>query len=250
MSFIDCHCHVADNFFYKNIEQQVKGWEAEKISKIGCMATNPKTTKRNQALGKKYPKMFVVSAGRHPWGAHKFDEAEQLFFEQVIPTKEIKVIGEIGLDFYFVKDQERYVKQREVLEFFIELANKYNKPVMIHQTGAEEAILDMLTTFNLNCNICSHWYSGSKATLKKLVDLGCFFSVNPAFLHSKKHQAIVKLAPKDKLLTESDGPVKFEDKRSSPSLMPFICSELSKQLNCSFDDLVLLIENNYRRFLQ
>lgn len=218
MSYIDCHCHLADNYFYKQINELIFGWKEKGIISIGAIATNPKTSKRNIILGKKFPEIVKAGIGRHPWGAHKFDEKEQVIFSKLIEEETVAIIGEVGLDYYFIKDQKKYNKQKEVFEFFIQLAEKNNKPLMIHLTGAEKTVYEMLTTINPNCSICCHWYSGPKQILKKLVDLDCYFSINPAISKSKNHEKVLSYSPVDKLLTESDGPVKYKEEKSSPLL--------------------------------
>ncbi len=250
MKFIDCHCHIAENYFHKKIDFFVDEWTNLGIKKIGAMATNLKSTLRNLELSAKYPKLFIIGVGRHPWGAHKFDLEEKEKFEKIICDSQVDVIGEIGLDYYFVKEKEKYPQQKIVLEFFLKLAQQYRKPVMLHQTGAEKEILDILTTFQLKGDICCHWYSGPIDVLHKLNDLGCYFSINPAFLRSKNHREILNIVSKDKLLTESDGPVKFQGKPGSPSFIPFLCEKLAEEFKASTEEVSNQIFSNFQKYLK
>ena len=154
-------------------------WEKLGVKKIGTMTINPKTAKRNLELVKSYPKMIVLAIGRHPWGAHKFTDEEKIEFEELAKNKKTKVIGEIGLDCYFVKEKEKYEKQVIMFEFFLELAEKYSKPMMLHTTGAERDIVNILTTKSPKVNVCCHWFSGGIKELDALIDMGCYFSINP-----------------------------------------------------------------------
>lgn len=249
MKFIDCHCHVAENYFYKKMDLFVDEWNKLGIKRIGAMATNLKTTMRNLEIASKYPNLFVAGIGRHPWGAHKFN-TERERYEEIVCDPRVKIIGEIGLDHYFVKKKEKYPQQKIVLEFFLGLAQQYCKPVMLHLTGAEKEILEILTTFQLKGNICCHWYSGPADVLRELSDLGCYFSINPAFLRSKNHRKILSIVSKEKLLTESDGTVKFQGEPGSPSLMPFLCEKLAEELKLTAEDVSNQIFLNFQSYLK
>ena len=250
LKYIDCHCHLADKYFFNQIKELVIEWEKLGVKKIGAMTINPKTAKRNLELVKSYPKLIVLAIGRHPWGAHKFTEEEKLEFEELAQNKKTQVIGEIGLDCYFVKDKGKYEKQIAMFEFFMELAEKYSKPIMLHTTGAERDITNILTTKSPKVNVCCHWFSGPKKELDKLIDMGCYFSINPAVLKSQRHLTVLESIPIDRVLTESDGPVKFNGKQGSPALMPFLCKEIVKLLNIEEEQFTDTVFKNYKKFLK
>jgi len=249
MEFIDCHCHLSDNVFFKEIDAHLLEWKKIGIKIIGSMATNFKTSVRNIELAKKYPDLVKVGIGRHPWGAHKFDEKEQLLFEELFQKNNFDIIGEIGLDHYFIKEEEKYSQQKLVFEYFLGKANETKKPIMIHLTGAENKIADILTTYKLSSNLCCHWFSGEKSILKRLIDLNCYFSINPAFLRSKNHQQVIELVEVTRLLPESDGPVKFMDKIGSPSLMPIIYEKLAEKLKLRIEKLSEILLTNFQNYL-
>ena len=120
---------------------------------------------------------------------------------------------------------------------------------MIHSTGAEKEIYELLETRKLKANICCHWFSGDKSTLAKLIDLGVYFSVNPAVVQSRRHERVVQNVALDYLLTESDGIVKFKGEVGTPLLMPFVCEEIAKRKKISFEDVVHAIQTNFENFL-
>lgn len=250
MKYIDVHCHLAENYFWRQIDDLMKEWEGIGVSKIGAMATNIKSSKRNLALVDKFPEKILAAVGRHPWGAHKFTEKDKTFYEEIIPDPRVKIIGEIGLDHYFVKEEERYPKQITMLEFFLEQARKHNKPIMIHCTGAEQTLYEILSSFKLSVPVCCHWYSGPEQPLKMLADMGYFFSINPAVVNSKGHQRVLNIVDRHYLLTESDGDVKFQGEPGSPALMPFLYKKIADKLNIPLEELAQCLLENLNRFLQ
>ncbi|MHA1212789.1 MAG: TatD family hydrolase, partial [Candidatus Heimdallarchaeota archaeon] len=246
---VDCHCHLAENFFYKRIDELMQEWTELGIKKIGSMATNLRSARRNLELHLRYPQQIVVGIGRHPWGAHKTSQEELDKFEHLIREIDHCIVGEIGLDYYFVKEEEKQKKQTPIFKAFIEFAIKYEKPVMLHTTGAESAVFDLLSTYELKSNICCHWFSGSQKILQNLIDLGCYFSINPAFLRSINHKRVLEKVPLERLLTESDGNVKFQGKPGSPALMPFMCEKIAHFKNISELELKERIFENFLEYL-
>jgi len=249
MEYIDCHCHLAENYFYKHIKEFIQEWNEKGIKQIGAMATNGKTAKRTIELATTFPETIVAGIGRHPWGAHKTTEEELLKFEEWISKPEVKIIGEVGLDHYFIREPEKWEKQREVFRFFLDMAEKYQKPLMIHSTGAEKEIFELLETRKLKTNVCFHWFSGDISILTKLMDLGAYFSINPAVAQSKRHQQVVQTVAMDHLLTESDGTVKFRGEIGTPLLMPFVCKEIAKRKKIPFEAVVQAVQTAFEKYL-
>lgn len=250
LNYIDCHCHIADNYFYKKIDSLLEDWINVGVNEIGAVATNIQSSSRNIELGKKYPRKIKIGIGRHPWGAHKFNDFEKKKFEELFKDSKIDFIGEIGLDRYFIKEEEKYPKQKEVLEFFLSFASRLKKPIMLHLTGAEKEILEILSNYKLNAPICCHWYSGPEDILKLLADLGCYFSINPAIIRSKNHRKVLDIVTIDKLLTESDGPVEFQGKKSSPILTKLVCEDIAEYKKLEEKNLIQKISTNYSNYLK
>jgi TatD DNase family protein len=164
--------------------------------------------------------MVIPSIGIHPWKAHKKYGEIELFHKLLSEHKEILILGEIGLDFHFISQEERHPFQKKILDFFFQQAEKRDLRVMLHVKGAEEEIASFIESRTLpGKNCCIHWYSGPFRILKKLIDLDCFFSCGPALNYSRKHQQVVKIVPLNRLLTESDGNVKYQGRIGHPGLM-------------------------------
>ena len=250
MNFLDCHCHLADNFFYRNIDELIQEWKGYGLKKIGTMSTNIKSIHRNIKLSLKFPDFITCGIGRHPWGAHKISEEELSQIEKLIIENKKAIIGEVGLDYYFIKEKEKQEKQKPLLKAFLEMAKKHKRSLMLHTTGAEKDIYQMLSTFQPEVNICCHWYSGSEEILRKLNDLGCYFSINPAIIRSKSHRRILEIVSLERLLTESDGPVKSKGITNTPKIMPELIAIIAKELKIKDNELAMIIIENFSNYLK
>lgn len=222
MFFLDCHCHLADNYFFRNIDSLIQDWKKVGLIKIGTMSTNIKSIQRNILLSQKYPELIVCGIGRHPWGAHKITEKELSQIEKHLIENKNAIIGEVGLDHYFIKEKEIQEKQIPLFKTFLGMAQKYKRSLMLHMTGAEKNVLELLSSFQPKVNVCCYWYLGPEKILRELNDLGCYFSINPSFMNSKNHRKVMDVVSIERLLTESDGPVKSQGKINTPQIIPFL----------------------------
>jgi TatD DNase family protein len=114
-------------------------------------------------------------------------------------------IGEIGLDFYWVKDSSTYPAQLKVLEYFLAAAREQKKFINLHTKGAEKEILNLLERYDIQRALI-HWYSGPLDILRALVQFGAFFTIGVEVLYSEVISAIAGEIPDQLLLTETDNP--------------------------------------------
>jgi TatD DNase family protein len=114
-------------------------------------------------------------------------------------------IGEIGLDFHWIKESSQYPAQLKVLEYFLAAAREQDKTVNLHTKGAEKEILNLLERYDIQRAIV-HWYSGPMDILRALVQFGAYFTVGVEVSYSDTIQAIAREIPDHLLLTETDNP--------------------------------------------
>ena len=167
--YIDAHNHLEQ--YGDKLETALTIIERDHIKTIGC-AMDVETYLFTRELAKSYP-LIIPAFGIHPWKASecKYDPDG---FDHYI--KEVKVIGEVGLDFYWVEDKTSYPRQMEIFRYFLFKAGQYNKPLSLHTKGAEKEILDLIRQYGLRPPMI-HWYSGPMDVFNKLLDYGCYFTI-------------------------------------------------------------------------
>ena len=140
--------------------------------------------------------------GVHPWNAVEYATHLDDLREAIIHSP---MLGEIGLDHYFVEDHSEYPAQRTVLEFFLAAARQQDKVVHLHTKGAEEEVLDLLRQHGIE-RMVVHWYSGPLDTFRELLALSAYFTVGVEVLFSDHIRTIARELPLERLLTETDNP--------------------------------------------
>jgi len=162
-------------------------------------------------------------------------------------------IGEIGLDFHWVKDSATYPAQRKVLEYFIAAAREQNKFVNLHTKAGEKEILDLLERYDIKRAII-HWYSGPMDILRALIDYGCYFTIGVEVLYSDYIKAIARTIPDHLLLTETDNPgalrwLKKTDEIVMPTAIKDVVDGLARVRQTTQEEIQLLVQGNFARLI-
>lgn len=162
-------------------------------------------------------------------------------------------IGEIGLDFHWVRDSSTYPKQRRVLEFFLAAAGEQNKFVNLHTKAGEAEILDLLRKYSVKRAIV-HWYSGPMDVLQAMIDYGCYFTIGVEVHFSDYIQQIATAVPEHLLLTETDNPgalrwLKKNDEIGMPVAIKDVIGALAEIRQTTRAAIETLVVTNFSRLL-
>lgn len=251
MELLDAHCHLLGKKILRQIDDLRSKWEDTGITHIINVCSTLHESQKSMQLFKDLPEV-IMGIGKHPWKAKNVTSEEMDSFERLISLHDCKVIGEVGLDYYAIKDVTRYGFQQEWFKFFIEMSNKYKKPLNIHVTGAEVDILKYLTDYwDKTASVNIHWYSGPIDVLTKLLDLGCYFSINPAIYYSKSHQDALQKLPIDRVLTETDGDVFYKPMNilGEPSIVTIVLDKISELKNINKSELAESVILNFKEYM-
>ena len=166
------------------------------------VTTTPSAWPGTRALARGAPRI-QTALGLHPQIAHE-RSGEMPLFEQLL--EDAVYVGEIGLE--GGHDSRRHWRsQQQVFSRVLHLCSEAGGRVMtIHSRRAATPVLDQLESYPAAGTPVLHWFSGTSRELARAVALGCWFSVGPAMLSTNKARQLVMNMPKDRLLTESDGP--------------------------------------------
>jgi len=162
-------------------------------------------------------------------------------------------IGEIGLDFHWVKDAAHYPAQRKVLEYFIAAAREQKKFVNLHTKAGEKEILELLERYDVQRAII-HWYSGPMDVLRAMIEYGCYFTIGVEVLYSDYIKEIGRAIPDHLLLTETDNPgalrwLKKTDEIGMPVAIKDVVAALATLRQTAQDEIASLVRANFARLI-
>ena len=244
----DAHIHLSDTEYEHDIPLILNHMKKLRV-KACCVSMDHTSSKKTLELGKKSD-FILPFIGMHPEKAQ--DDSESIFKLIDENNEKISGIGEIGLDRTYTNSDKEFVKQEQVFRTQLSYAEKFRKPVSIHSRKALTEIFEILPSYNIPTTLL-HWFDGNKKQLQKAMDLDYYVSFGPAMVYSKDKQVLLSKANKDKILVETDGPVRFsrcfENKTAQIDFIPSIIFCASKLLHMNYDELCDVIEQNSRRFL-
>lgn len=235
--YIDTHCHVLSEY-YNNIEVIVKKSIENNVTKIIVSGCDMKSNKEVLELVNKYD-IIYGTLGFHPTELEDFKEEYFDFLIENINNKKIVGIGEIGLDYHYENTDKE--KQRRIFNKQLEIAEKFNRPVVIHSRDAIQETYDMLSKYNLKGSI--HCFSGSLEMAKLFIRLGYKIGVGGiiTFKNAKNIIKVIENIDLSYILLETDSPYlspePYRGSKNDPSNIPIIAEKLASLKNVSIAEV-------------
>jgi TatD DNase family protein len=194
--------------------------------------------------------LILPFIGIHPEKAQ--DDLESMIQTIQKNSSSISGIGEIGLDKTYTSSEEQFKRQKQVFAKLLGEAERLKKPVSVHSRKTLDEIFEVVPSYKIS-GFLLHWFDGSKKQLAKAMDLGCFVSYGPVSVYSEDKQVLISNTDRNKILVETDGPVKFSHcfgmKPAQVSFIPSVIFCISKILGQSYDDCVAMLETNSKKYL-
>jgi TatD DNase family protein len=237
IQFIDIHGHV--NFpDYGNEKDAVIKRALDKGVSMITVGTDVKTSMESLNLAKETENIWAT-VGIHPadnrddFGSSSINQIESLASDN-----KVVAIGECGLDYFHSKPEDISL-QREIFTKQIELANKVNKPLMLHvrngknNSNAYQDALDILKTAKVPANF--HFFAGTLEDMKDILDRGFSISFTGVLTFTRDYDDLVKYAPIERIMSETDcpfvSPAPYRGQRNEPSYVIEIVKAIAKIRN-------------------
>lgn len=230
MEYFDSHSHYNDEKFDIDREEIIKKVYDEGITRTVCVGYNVKKSKFALELANSHDFIFAT-CGISPNDIEDFSMQNLEEIEKMGKSEKIVAIGEIGLDYYWNKENKE--KQKELFIKQIEIANKLNKPIVIHTRDAYLDTIEILKKYTVNKKGIFHCCPLNQELVKEGLKLGFYisFSGNITFKNAKS-EPVVTLVPMEKMLIETDSPYltpePFRGKRNNPAMVKLVAERVSE----------------------
>ncbi len=209
--FIDSHIHI-DQYDSEDIEQVINQDRA--LTALICVSSHLNSCKKNLTLSKQYHKL-KPAFGWHPEQELISDrDFAELLDWMESHRDEITAVGEVGLPYYVRKESTLnpfpLAGYLDVLEQFIAMAKKWDKPIILHAIYDDAPLVcDLLEKYSLT-RVHFHWFKGDSKTITRMSESGYYISVTPEIVYKERSRNLIKSYPLDRILVETDGPWPFE----------------------------------------
>ncbi len=231
--FIDTHCHLEDENFSADRADVLNRARAAQVERIINFGSTMHSSIAVAELAENYAELYA-GVGIHPEEIDDFDAATCNRLADLAANKKIVAIGEIGLDYHWEKDSERRLIQQRIFIEQLDLARQLKLPVCVHDRDAHADTLKILQAEARDLRGVLHCYSGSLETAREVWKLGWYIGVDGplTFKNSAKLPEVVKAAPLELILIETDAPylapVPYRGKRNEPAYVVEVAKKLAE----------------------
>jgi TatD DNase family protein len=230
---IDTHCHLDDVRYNDDIEVVLQNAKEQGVEKFIIPGADPKTLMRAVALSEKYESIYFA-VGVHPYDAENYDKS---FLEKFIKHPKCIAIGECGLDYFRLPENEEDLAKEKAIQkkIFIDQilwAKEMRKPLIVHVRESSADCLVLLEKYAGDEGGVLHCYNADESLLK-LVKKNFYYGIGGVltFKNAKKLINVYPKIPQDRLLIETDAPYltphPHRGKRNEPAYTSFILEKMA-----------------------
>ena len=251
----DTHIHLNDKKIYENLDFYIQDALNKGVKKFLCVGYDLESSKIAIEIANKYHEVYA-SIGIIPTEYKQYnDDSINNLRKLMDKSNKIVAIGEIGLDYYWEKEESVRTLQKKIFIEQIELANELNLPISIHCRDAYKDTLDILKEHTCIKKGIMHCFSGSLESAKEFIKLGYLIAFGGVltFKNSIKTKEVLKNIDLKDVVFETDtpylAPTPFRGKINIPSYIVETVKYASSLLNCPKETLEDITYKNSLRIL-
>lgn len=264
MKYFDAHCHLQLPQFEADREEVL-----ERMREAGCggviVGTDFKTSREAVELADQQDFLYVA-VGLHP-NDNADEEFNAAIYEELAADAKVVAIGECGLD-YFRGGTSELERETQKSRFTgqIEVALAVGKPLIIHcrdnpkraegEPSAHADLQKILLSYSRelesrSVDVIIHFFTGSGELAKQYLDMGCYLSFPGPITYTDMYDESVRIAPVDKILSETDSPfaapVPHRGKRNEPVFVSEVVKKIAAVKNLPEDEVAAHILRNSQK---
>lgn len=257
MEYFDTHAHYDDDKFNEDREEVIGKIYNSGVTKCINMGSDIESSKKAIEIANNHD--FIYAAvGLHP---EEIPQLEEEMWKTILQIKDLAIknekvvaIGEIGLDFYWNKENKELQKQAFIKQ--IELANELKLPVSIHTRDAIDDMISIIRKYKIENSGVLHCCPFNRELVKHGLENGLYmgFGGTSTFKNSKNAKEIVNIVPNDRILIETDSPyLSPEPKRGTrndSSNLQYIVEKLAEYNNIAPEKMAKLTYENAQRLFK
>lgn len=248
----DTHAHYDDSAFDTDRVELLSSLHEAGVGTVVNVGASLSGTRRTVELTEKYPFIYGA-AGVHPDEVGELNENSFQWLKEQCLRERIVAVGEIGLDYYW--DKENHALQKEWFVRQLRLAKELNMPVIIHSREAAADTMDILKKeYKPEIPVVIHCYSYSPEMAREYVKMGYYLGIGGVltFKNAKKLKDVVSGTPLEKILLETDAPylapVPFRGKRNDSRKLTYVAEAISEIKGITPEEVIRITEENALRF--
>lgn len=249
---IDTHCHINDELYRDNPAAYIDEAKREGVEKFLVVGFDLPSSQCAVEIAEKFPCCYAA-VGVHPSEINNLELTDLDQLKQLAQSKKVIAVGEIGLDFYYEKDENIREKQRIFFKKQIEIANELNLPVSIHCRDANEECLKILKENRINKKGIMHCYSGSSEMMNEFTNLGLLLGIGGVvtFKNAQKLKDVVSKVDSKFFVLETDAPYltpePYRGQKNHSKYLCYVRKQIATLRQTSEEDIENQTTENFKR---
>lgn len=258
MKFFDSHAHLDDEKFNEDREELIEEIKKSGIDKFISAGYSLEGSKKGIELANKYDFIYTTS-GISPNDIPQTEEELWKTLKEIEKmaqeNQKVVAIGEIGLDYYWEKEEKMRKLQKIAFIEQIKIANKIDLPIVIHTREAVMDTIQILKENPVNNKGIFHCCPLNRELVKEALKLGFYISfAGPiTFKNSKNANEIIEMVPNDKMLIETDSPYLAPEPvrgtRNNPINVKYIAQKIADVKKMSLEEVAKLTYKNAQKII-
>ena len=253
----DTHAHYDDEAFDPDREELLSSLPSRGIGTVVNVCASPESLDTTPALAHRFPWLYAA-VGLHPDDAGAYDEAAASKIRSLASDPKTVAIGEIGLDYYWHKEETEHQLQKEVFCAQLQIARETAKPFIVHSREAAKDTLELVREFVRQGMYGGtiHCFSYSWEIARQYLDMGLYLGIGGVltYKNARKLVEVAEKTPLSQILLETDcpylSPVPNRGKRNSSLNLPRVVEALARLKGVGEDTVIAVTEENARRLFQ
>ena len=247
----ETHAHYDDESFNDDREALIRSLPEKGIGRIINVGASIETTKTTLELAAKYDYIYAA-VGVHPSDISGLNDETFAWLKEQASLPKTVAIGEIGLDYYWDKEQHEIQKEWFICQ--LQLARKLNMPVNIHSREAAQDTMEIMKEHAADMKAIIHCYSYSKEMAEEYVKMGYLLGIGGVvtFKNAKKLKEVVKAVPLSHIVLETDCPYLAPEpnrgKRNASSNLIYVAQTIAELKGTTTEEVIAVTEENARKF--
>ena len=247
MQMFDAHTHIDMRHFKNDRDRVIQ--RARDAGLVGMVTSSisPASFRRTLGIVKKHKDFIYHSAGCSASQVTN-EEADQIISLTRKYATDIVAVGEVGLDYHWVKEPRAREAQEPIFSKFIDLATELHLPIVIHSRKAEARATQMLES-QFSGDVLMHCFDGDSSVAKRVADNGWYITLPANFSKYRNRVHSAEILPLEQILLETDGPyLSPTSGRNEPANIQYGCESLSQVLDQPIETIAGMTTANTKRF--
>lgn len=245
---VDSHCHLNFPELAAKVDDALALMRENRVTHALCVSVTLEDFPQVRALAERYPHLYA-SVGVHP-DYPDLPVVEEVELVALANHPKIVAIGETGLDYYRIKDDCEW--QRERFRTHIRAARRCGKPLIFHTRSAAADTLRIMSEEGAGeAGGVMHCFTESWEVAQGAMDLGFYISFSGiiTFKNASALREVAKRVPLERMLIETDAPylapVPYRGKTNEPGLVKYVAEELSRLRGVPVESIATATSDNF-----